>query len=145
MTESKSPSDQLYAFVEALAEHEATLSDEQILADAAAAGTDVNAEAERVRNVLLSAVRKHRRARLDAAEEEHRREIARIAAVSARLPRTPEARRARLQRAIDRAPQLRGSLTLQFRGLESISDDDVESALRQLVHLGLLDEESDES
>ena len=112
MTEPKSPSDQLHAFIEALAEDEATLSDEQILADAAAGGTDVKAEAENVRNVLLGAVRKHRRARLDAAEEEHRRELARIAAASARLPRTPEARRARLQRAIERAPQLRESLTL---------------------------------
>lgn len=145
MSEPKNPTDRLYDLMEALAQHEATLSDDQILDDAVAAGSDVQVEAERVREVLLGAVRRHRRARLDVAEDEHKREVARIAAASSRLPRTPGARRARLQRAIDRAPRLRESLTLQFRGLDSVSDDDVESALRQLAHLGLLDDEPDES
>jgi hypothetical protein len=141
MTDSKD-APRLRKLMEALAEHEAGLTDAQILEDAVAAGVDVKAEAERVRSVLLGGIRKEKRARLDRAEEEHKREVARITGASARLPRTPQERRARLQRAIDRAPQLR--LTMQNRGLESISDDDVESALRQLAHLGLLDDEPDE-
>lgn len=144
MSEMKDLPDRLRAVMEALAEHEDSLSDDEVLSDVAAAGVDAQAEAERVRNVLLGAVRKHKRSRLDRAEEEHRHEVAQIAAAAVRLPTTPMARRARLQRAVERAPRLRESLTLQFRGLESISDEDVESALRQLQHLGLLDDEPDE-
>ena len=142
MSDSKEAAPRLQKLMEALADHEAGLTDEQILDDAVAAGIDVKAEAERVRDALLGGIRKEKRARLDRAEEEHKRAVARITAASARLPRTPQERRARLQRAIDRAPQLR--LTLQNRGLESVSDEDVESALRQLAHLGLLDDEPDE-
>lgn len=142
MSDSKEDAPRLQKLLEGLAEHEAGLTDQQILDDAMAAGIDVKAEAERVRGALLGGIRKEKRARLDRAEEEHKRAVARIAGASARLPRTPQERRARLQRAIDRAPQLR--LTLQNRGLESVSDEDVESALRQLAHLGLLDDEPDE-
>lgn len=50
------PSDQLHHLMTALAEHDAALPDDQVLADAAAAGTDVKAEAESVRDVLLGAM-----------------------------------------------------------------------------------------
>ncbi len=41
-------------------------------------------------------------------------------------------------------PQAAGMLTLQFRDLESLPDEDVTSCLRQLAELGVLDDLADD-
>ena len=86
-----------------------------------------------------------RRQRLRAAADKHAQTLATLNKRAARLPGTPALRKALLERVMQRTPEMRPSImTLQHRDFESFSDADVESALRQLDALGLLDDESGE-
>jgi len=144
MTKPKDSGESLSAVMNALAEHAAYATDEELLADAAAQGTDTKAEGARIRVLLRDAVLRAKQTRLRGAEEAHRRVVAEIAARAIRLPTDPGARRALLNRSLQRRPEMREAVvTLQHRDFDSMSDADVESALKQLDALGLLDEEPD--
>lgn len=126
----------------ALADHAESAPDRELLDEAAAQGVDAKSEAAGVRDLLLEALLRGKKARLSAAQREHRRAVADLDSRLVNLPQDAAARRALLQRTVTRKPQMKEALvTLQHRDFESFSDGDVESALKQLEALGLLDDE----
>lgn len=140
----KNPKNPLAVVMDALAEQVESMSEEQVLADAAAEGVDVKAEGDRVRGVLLGAVVRAKKDRLAQAMESHRRNVASLAQRAVRIPRDPSDRRALLMRSLDKKPQMKEAVvTLQHRDFASFSDADVESVLKQLEALGLLDDDSE--
>jgi hypothetical protein len=141
VSQSKGSDAKLAALMSALADHTESLSDAEVIEDAAAAGVDVNAEAERVRKILSDGMVRAKRARLEQARAAHSVATRAIQGRATRLPGTAAARRTMLIEFLRRAPEMRGAIvTLQHREFESFSDSDVESALRQLAALGLLDD-----
>jgi hypothetical protein len=142
MTRSKDEAQRLAAVMNALAEQAAAASDQEIVEDATAAGVDIKAEASRVRTLLSGAVLRAKKQRLQQAGEQHKRSVAALGQQAARLPAAPAAKRALLVRVISARPETRQQvMTLQHREFEEFTDRDVDSVLRQLAALGLLDDE----
>lgn len=142
MTKPKSDVERLAAVMNSLAERAVSASDKEILDDAAAAGVDVKAEATRIRSTLADGVLRAKKQRLQDADAQHKRSVAALDQRVARLPSTPAAKRALLDRVVSRRPETRQQLlTLQHREFEEFTNDDVDSALRQLGALGLLDDD----
>jgi hypothetical protein len=126
----------------ALADRAANARDKEIVDDATAEGVDIKSEAADVRGVLLTGLQRAKRARLGRARAEREKIVASLKISTATLPATPAERRALLGRVIQRKPQMREAImTIQHRNFESLSDDDVEGVLKQLEHLGALDED----
>ncbi len=145
MTPSNEDSLRLERLMLALAESAESASDAELLQEAVAAGVDVNAEAERVRNVLLGGLLAARKERLHKAQREHAESVAGVGRGPSRMPADPVARRTMLLGVLQRRPQMREAMvTLQHREFESFSDADVESVLRQLDALGALDDDGHE-
>jgi hypothetical protein len=128
--------------MDALADHAEAAPDQELLDEALAQGIDANAEAGRVRDLLLGAVLRAKRERFDAAQRMHQQAVAELGSRIARLPEDPALRRALLLRVVTLKPQMKAAvMTLQHRDFDSFSDGDVESALKQLDALGLLDDD----
>jgi hypothetical protein len=144
MTKPKDAGDSLSAIMNTLAEQAAGASDKELLDEAVSEGIDAKSVAAHVRGLLLDAVLRTKKERLRKAAEGYGLAVADLAARTARLPNTAEGRRALLDRVLQSKPEMRSAVvTLQHRNFESFSDTDVESALKQLDALGLLDEETD--
>lgn len=144
MTTPKDDREKLAAVMEALAEYTETASDREILEDAAAEGVDAKSEANRVRGVLMQAVLRAKKQRLHVAAQVHAQQVAALNSGASRLPSSASERRDLLQRTINQHPDTRQLvlITVQHREFDTLTDADVESALRQLVALGLLDEDT---
>lgn len=139
MTTPKDDRKRLHLLMAALADSVADASDDEILDDARSASADLAAVAARVQGVLGDAVLKTKKVRLQKAREGHAAAVAAYRARSTTLPEDPSARRALLGAVIARQPEMRQAvMTLQHRDFGAFTDDDVESALRQLDALGLL-------
>jgi hypothetical protein len=142
MSTRKDPKNRVAVVMDTLTEQVESMSDQEVLDDAAAEGIDVTAEGDRVRGLLLGAVVSAKKERLAHAMEAHRTSVAALAHRAVRIPSDPSDRRALLMRSLERRPQMREAVvTLQHRDFGSFSDADVESALKQLDILGLLDDE----
>ena len=144
MSTGKNPKNRLAVVMDSLADQVESMSDQEVLDDAATEGIDVKAEGDRVRGLLLGAVVSAKKGRLAQAMETHRNSVAALAQRAARIPSDPSDRRALLMRSIERRPQMKEAVvTLQHRDFGSFSDADVESVLKQLDALGLLDEDAE--
>lgn len=134
----------MQALVEALADDAASASAKTLIEDAVANGVDIKAEGSRIRNVLLAGLQRARRDRYRHAGLEHQQALRTLEQRATTLPKSPAMQRQILNRFLEKKPQMREQVvTLQAREFESFSDADVESALRQLQHLGLLDDDHD--
>lgn len=142
MAEPVDPGDKLRQLLNALADDVANLSDEEILADAHGEGRDVAREAEELRGLLLDTVRNFKVERRRKAERTYREDVERLNAAAVSLPASSEARRQMLKLALQRRPDIR-EITLQHRDFTELSEADVEGLLRQLHHLGVLDDPDD--
>jgi hypothetical protein len=135
---------ELQAIMYALAESVAEASDEDILTETQEDGENPESAAERVRNVLLGAVKDFRQRRLVEAQRQYELHIAAIQERTYNLPATAEERRKLLDLVFAQQPAMRSALlTAQHRDFTSLTDTDVESCLKQLQELGLLDELSE--
>jgi hypothetical protein len=142
MTKPRDARAKVSAIMFALADREATASDENVLEAAAGEGVSIANEADRVRDVLIAGVVRAKRSRLSRAHEAHQKAVLDLGARTSRLPADSGVRRRLLAAALQRRPDMRqGVITLQHREFESFSDADVESALKQLDALGLLDDD----
>lgn len=115
-------------------------SDSEIEEEARQAGENISESAEETRQLLLDAVRKHRRLTLSKARSEYNEQVKALEERSYDLPPTPEDRMDLLLLAIQSQPSLGNALTVQHRELKDLSDEDVESYLRQLKELGVLEQ-----
>ena len=105
-----------------------------------AAGEDPDTAEGEARRVVLAAVERRRRERRQQARAEYEAHMASRVDVSVELPDTPEGRRELFAAVLQRNPGFGQMLTVQFRDLESLPDEDVASCLRQLGELGVLDD-----
>lgn len=104
-------------------------------------GEDPDQKTSRVREVLLAAIRTHQQQHLKKAGEQYRVDIERLKRRAYRLPTGQDERRRILERVLALKPRmLPASLTAQHRHFRDVADADVESYLRQLEELGVLDE-----
>lgn len=143
VTNRKDPGEKLKNVMDAIADHVGAMPDAEVLGDAAADGLDVKAEGERVRAVLIDGIVRAKKQRLRIAQDAHRKAVAELATRTARLPEGPAERRALLARVLNKRPEIRDAITLQHRSFAEASDDYVESTLKHLDALGLLDDEPD--
>ena len=135
--------EELEAIMFALAESVAEASDEEILEETRAQGEDPTEAAGRVRNVLLNAAKTYRQRRLREAHQQYEFHIAAMQGKTYHLPASAIERRRLLDLALSRQPAMRSALTAQYSEFTSLTDTDVESYLKQLQELGLLDELSE--
>jgi hypothetical protein len=134
---------ELREVMNALAEAVAEASDEELLAEAQAEGLDLEAEAESVRAVLRRSVGKFKKRKLEQARRDYELAASALFTNKYSLPETPRERRSLLTNILTAQPQMQGMLTVQFRELEQLSDEDIESSLKKLAELGILDDLSD--
>ena len=140
MPNEKKYDKQLMDVMNRLADSVLDLPDEQLIAEAKAEGIDVHGEAERVRNVLRRASKIHRMGRLVAAQRAYESQVSQMQARHYDLPTSTSQRRALLAAVLSARPDMRSALlTAQHRDFKELSDVDVESFLRQLKELGVLD------
>jgi hypothetical protein len=128
---------QLEAVMNAMAESVAQASDEDILAEAAQEGQDADAVAASVREMLLSACKACLQEKLRDARKKYERDVAALDAKEYSLPKTSAERRRLLASVFQRRPEL---VTVQWREFDSLTDDDIESSLKQMQELGILDD-----
>jgi hypothetical protein len=122
-----------------LAEAVEQASPEDLLAEAKAAGQDTERITAEVKNTLLEAVRGFEQRKLHAARSAYRtRSTARHTRRFA-MPATPAERLRMLTDAATRDQRV-AKITAKFRDLTKISDDDVRSAIEDLMELGAFDD-----
>ena len=119
-------------------------SPEVLLAEAKAAGQDTQQIASEVKGTLLDAVRSFEQRKLHAARVKYRTRSTELGRRRIVLPATPDARRTLL---LDAATNNRrvAQVTARFRDLKELSDEDVQSALEDLMELGVFDDAADQS
>jgi hypothetical protein len=122
-----------------LAEAVEQASPEDLMAEAKAAGQNTEQIAADVKNTLLDAVLSFEQRKLHVARSAYRtrstvRRTRRFA-----MPATPVERLRMLQDAATRDHRV-AKITAKFRDLTKLSDDDVRSALEDLMELGAFDD-----
>ena len=129
----------LRELVDNLAEAVEQASPEELLAEAKAAGQNTEQIAADVKNTLLDAVLNSEQRKLHAARSSYR--IRSTARRTRRfvIPATPAERLRMLTDAVARDQRV-AKITAKFRDLTKISDDDVRSALEDLMELGAFDD-----
>jgi hypothetical protein len=114
-------------------------SPEDILAEARAEGQDTEQIALSVRSTLLDAVRSFEQRKLHAARHAYRKRSTELKNKRILLPETATARRALLISAASNDQRV-ARVTARFRDLKDLSDEDVQSALEDLIELGALED-----
>lgn len=140
MPNEKNYDKQLRDIMYRLADSVVELSDEQIISEAKAEGIDVHGEAERVRDLLRKASKTYRLSKLAAAQRAYENQISQMQVRHYDLPTSPNKRRDLLSAVLSARPDMQSALlTAQHRDFKELSDADVESFLKQLKELGVLD------
>jgi len=131
---------ELRAIMYAMAESVAEAADEEILAEAGEEGNDPGTAAEQIRNMLRNAFKAYQQRKLREAQQQYGHRVAAMREKTYALPATPEKRRALLAVVFARVPEMHAALlTAQNRDFTSFTDADIESYLKQLHELGVLD------
>jgi hypothetical protein len=125
------------AIMDALGESIIDESDDEILQDLRQAGIDPEAEAARMKAMMLDTVKAFRQRHLRAAREGYEKRLSDLATKSYQLPSTPQARRD-LFVYVTKQPQYAELLTAH-RDLKSLTDNDIETYLEDLAELGVLE------
>jgi len=150
MSQSRNYSMELENLLEALAESVIEMSDEQVLAEAAEEGNDIDKAAEEVRAVFKVALKNYKQRKLIEAQRQYEDKMSEMFQRKYSLPDSHEERRALLHRFLSANPQVGDALlTAQHREFTELSDEDVEGYLKQFIELGALrldgeEEEADE-
>jgi hypothetical protein len=115
---------------------------EELLEEAKAAGQDTERIAAEVKNTLLDAVRNFEQRKLHAARHAYRKRSTELSCKRFALPEDASERRKML---IDAAAtnQHVARVTAKFRDLRELSDEDVRSALEDLMDLGAFDQSAE--
>jgi hypothetical protein len=131
---------ELAAIMNALAESVAEASNEEVLEDVRVRGEDPTEAARQTKDVLLNTLKLHGQRRLHEAQKQYDVRIADMRAKKYQLPDSASERRQLFDFVLSQQSAVRSLITTQHREFISLSDDDVESFLRQLQELGFLDE-----
>ena len=130
-------------FLNEIASSIETSSSAEIEQDALASGKDLNVLATATRGALMEGIKKFSQRRLHHARERYVENVNRIEARKRRIAGDPDSRRRQFSAVLKSRPELRSTLTIQHRDLDSLTDSDIESALEELDALGALDQFGD--
>ena len=131
---------ELFNVMNALADVEWEMSESEILDELVGDGRDLETEADSVREIFRSAVKEYRQAPLRDAQKRYEQRVSNICKTDFRLPDSASERRALLSAFMTRKPDFGASiLTAQHREFKDLTDIDIESYLKQLMELGVIE------
>lgn len=128
---------ELEAIMNGLADSVIKESAEELANDLRAEGLNPVTYAEETRQLMLDAIKAQKQQALIKARRMHKDSVAAYEQRKVHLPATPVQRRAVFDRALQKDPSLR-QLTMQHRELTELTDEDIQSYLRQLHELNAL-------
>lgn len=129
-----------------MAEIDASLSDDEVLAEVRADGDDPDQIAMQVDEALMRGFHEAQRKKLQVAVQEHAQRVTELAKKTPTLPATAEARRTLLGSVFAQQPAIRTAiLTVHHRDLTGLTDNDVQGYLEDFMALGVLDQLDDAS
>ena len=115
----------------------------EIAADLKESGQDVNEIASRTKAAALAGIKEFRQQRLHHARQRYQESSSKIERRPKRFGGSPEERRRRFFSALESNPGLKSALTVQYRDLSELTDEDIETGLDDLETLGALKESDD--
>lgn len=134
MTKTSKHDDELYALMSFLAESVAEMSDEQIREEYG------HEPKPRTKEIFRAALKELQQEKLRAARAVYESTVSALSSRTYNLPQNRSERRTLLAAVFAQKPDLRAvAFTAQHRELQDLTDSDVESFLKQLAELGLLD------
>ena len=139
MANKRSSSERLEAMFEALAESICDASDGELLEDLRQEGVDPEAEANRLKGMMLDTLKAFQQRRLVSAREGYRRRVEQLEIKKYPIPENPHEQRSLFSLVLQH-PRYAGLVTAQYRDLKDLSDEDIETYLEDLAELGILDE-----
>ena len=139
MANKKTNSERLEAMFDALAESICNESDDELLEDLRQEGVDPEAEANRLKDMMLDTLKAFRQRGLVSAQEGYRRRVEQLEKKKYPIPENRQAQRSLFSFVLQQ-PQYAGLVTAQYRDLKDLSDEDLETCLEDLAELGILDE-----
>jgi hypothetical protein len=126
--------EEIHALMSFLAESVAELSQEELKKEYG------NEPTPNIKQIMRSALKELKQKELRTSRADYESTLAGISSREYRLPKNPTERRVLLASVLSQRPDLRSvALTAQHRDLTDLTDADVESFLKQLAELGLLD------
>jgi hypothetical protein len=140
MCGEQNPRHPLDGILDGLADSIADEVPAELLDEARAAGRNSETVARDVRSVLQAALKRFEQRKLDAAREAYRQHAEARSGRDERIALSPEERKRQLSAILQSNPEIGAVLTTQHREFETLSDEDVESALEDLAELGFLDD-----
>lgn len=139
MPEPRDYKKELLAVMFSLADSIENATDSEVIEEVKQSGQNSEVIAQDVRNVLLDSVKAFRKRNLIDAKERYKMNVIKIETGTFDLPATSQERRELLFKVVNDNPYMaKGLLTAQYREFKDLSDDDVESMLKQLQQLGAL-------
>lgn len=138
MSDKRTDEEKLDALIDFLGDSIFEASDEEIREEVRMSGVDPDTEAVRLKHMMLNAVKAIRQRALKTSREAYDDRITHLETKHYSIPNTPEERR-RLFSFISQQPQSAPYVTAQYRNLKDPTDNDIESYLKDLDDLGLLD------
>ena len=139
MANKRTSSERLEAMFEALAESICNAGDGELLEDLRQEGVDPEAEANRLKGMMLDTLKAFQQRRLVSAQEGYRRRVEQLEKKKHPIPGNRQAQRSLFSLVLQQ-PRYAGLVTAQYRDLKNLSDEDIETCLEDLAELGILDE-----
>jgi hypothetical protein len=133
---SRNYDQELASIMNAMAESTLEMTDEEIESEIREEGADLDAVAKGVRDVLRRAIKASQQRLLQEAQTRYEERVAGLEVKKYQMPHLHDEQRKMITTILAGNPQLRaGLLTAQFRDLQNLPDEEVESYLRQLLEL----------
>ena len=129
----------LRAFYEEMAESILQADDAELEEEYRESGASMDADADRMRQLLANTFKAFQQRALVAARKKHQEQTTKISARQFQLPVSPQERRALLNAVIAQHQKAGRMVIAQHREFKELTDEDVESWLQQFGALGLLD------
>ncbi len=130
---------ELHGILDGLADHLESAPGQELVEDVRASGEDPSETASRVKRALLRSVTDFEQRKLRAARQAYEQRLAAMEEKRAYvLPGTAAGRREQLYAVLSMKPEMGQALTTRYRDFSEMTDEDVESALRELAELGVL-------
>lgn len=137
MSHKKTDEEKLAALIDALGDSVLEASDDEIVEELRLSGIEPNAEAARQKAMMLATVKAFRQRALETARAGYSRRIEQLERKPYAIPKTAAARR-KLFSLFTQQPQFAEFVTAQYRDLENLTDNDIETYLQDLAELGIL-------
>lgn len=127
----KNYNNEYFNLMGSLADSVVDMSDEEVDEAIREDGDNV----DQIHMVLMDAVKQGKKMALEIARREYEAESERLRTQTYELPKTPAEKRSLIQKLIQSLSFGQQELTLQFREYESMPDEDLDGALKQLLEL----------